>query len=129
MGLTDSLFNKKYHELSLQFKALSEQLSKYETEYAKAYDTQSRLDRIEAFLKKDAEGITELTTEIVRTFVYRMISVSPTEMVYCVAGIKNYSDKEFSERRHEFMKLESIASGSYYDEKVKKTMDYRVVLI
>ncbi|MFA7725616.1 MAG: hypothetical protein WCX25_06015 [Candidatus Izemoplasmatales bacterium] len=50
-------------------------------------------------------------------------------MVYCVAGIKNYSDKEFSERRHEFYQLEPIAQGSYYDEKVKKTMDYRVVLI
>jgi len=129
MGITDALFNKKYHELSLQFKALSEQLTKYETEYAKSYDTQSRLDRIEAFLKKDAEGITELTTEIVRTFVYRMISISPTEMVYCVAGIKKYSDKEFSERRHEFCQLEPIAKGSYFDAKVKKTMDYRVVLI
>ncbi|MFA5037567.1 MAG: hypothetical protein WC479_10390, partial [Candidatus Izemoplasmatales bacterium] len=37
-------------------------------------------------------------------------------MVYCVAGIKNYSDKEFSERRHEFYQLEPIAQGSYYDE-------------
>jgi DNA invertase Pin-like site-specific DNA recombinase len=129
LGITDTLFNTKYHELALQYKTLSDKISKYETEYAKAYDTQSRLDRIEAFLKKDDAGITELTTEIVRTFVYRMISVSPSEMVYCVAGIKNYSDTEFAERRFEFSQLEPIAKGSYYDAKVKKTMDYRVVLI
>lgn len=92
-------------------------------------DAENRIYRFVAFLQKNGSAIVELTTEVLRTFVDRIISVSPTEVVFCVAGIKNYSDNEFAEQRFEFIKKEPIATGSYYDDKVKKTMEYRVVLI
>ena len=37
-----------------------------------------------------------------------MISVSPNESVYCIAGTKDYSDDEFKENRFEFIKTERI---------------------
>jgi hypothetical protein len=43
-----------------------------------------------------------------------MISVSPNEIVYCIAGTKNYSDDEFKERRFEFIKTEPIVVGTYH---------------
>jgi hypothetical protein len=45
-----------------------------------------------------------LDFEMLRSFIYKMISVSPNEIVYCIAGTKNYSDDEFKERRFDFHK-------------------------
>jgi hypothetical protein len=43
-----------------------------------------------------------------------MISVSPNEIVYCIAGTKNYSDDEFKERRFKFIKTDAIVVGTYH---------------
>ncbi|WP_157869926.1 hypothetical protein [Paracholeplasma brassicae] len=48
------------------------------------------------------------------TFIYKMIPVSPNEIVYCIAGTKNYSDNEFKERRFEFLKTEPIIVETYH---------------
>ena len=58
--------------------------------------------------------IDELDSEILSTFIYKMISVSPNEIVYCIAGTKNYSDNEFKERRFEFLKTEPIIVVTYH---------------
>lgn len=73
--------------------------------------------------------ITELDTETLRTFIFKMISVSPSEMVYCIAGTKNYTDKEFSEQREAFIYQTPIASGTYHCDKYDKKMTYRVVVV
>ena len=46
--------------------------------------------------------------------MYKMISVNPRELVYCISGTKNYSDKEFKKRRLEFLKAASIVVGAYH---------------
>ncbi len=58
-----------------------------------------------------------------------MISVSPSKMVYCIAGTKNYTMAEFVERRAEFIKYDPIAEGTYLSEKYNKKMHYKVVVI
>ncbi len=70
-----------------------------------------------------------LDSDILRSFIYKMISVSPTEVVYCVAGTKNYSDIEFSDNRRKFLKLRPIYGGTYFNRKYDKTMDYKVIII
>jgi hypothetical protein len=70
-----------------------------------------------------------LTTEILSTFIYKMISVSPNEIVYCIAGTKNYSDNEFKERRFEFLKTEPIIVETYHAPDGLAKMLYRVVVI
>ncbi len=58
-----------------------------------------------------------------------MISVSPYEIVYCIEGTKNYFDKEFKERRLEFLKTEPIVVGTYHTKDGLTKMKYRVVVI
>jgi site-specific DNA recombinase len=58
--------------------------------------------------------IDTLDSEILRSFIYKMISVSPNEIVYCIAGTKNYSDNEFKERRFDFLNTEPIVVGTYH---------------
>jgi hypothetical protein len=55
--------------------------------------------------------------------------VKPENIVFCVAGTKNYTDKEFSENRHTFEALKPLATGTYHNEKYDKIMNYKVVII
>ncbi|MDX9691598.1 MAG: hypothetical protein RBT45_04020 [Acholeplasmataceae bacterium] len=73
------------------------------------------MDKINEILGKKNLVIDELDSEILSTFIYKMISVSPTEIVYCIAGTKNYSDNEFKERRFEFLKTEPISVETYHE--------------
>jgi hypothetical protein len=70
-----------------------------------------------------------LDFEMLRSFIYKMISVSPKEIVYCIAGTKNYSDNEFKERRFDFLKTEPIVVGTYHKADVLTKMITLVVLI
>jgi hypothetical protein len=92
------------------------------------YDTTQRIDKIKEFTRQK-QGTTTKLDDSLKSFVFKMISVSPSEMVYCIAGTKNYSDAEFSERRKEFLTIEPIAIGTYYCEKYDKKMNYKVVVI
>lgn len=76
-----------------------------------------------------ARMILKLDSDILGSFIYKMISVNPGEVVFCVAWTKNYSDAEFSDNRKKFLKLKPIYTGTYYNEKYDKSMDYRVVII
>jgi site-specific DNA recombinase len=58
-----------------------------------------------------------------------MITVSPNEIVYCIAGTKNDSDDEFKERRFDFLKTEPIVVGTYHKADVLTKMKTLVVVI
>ncbi|MDO9629070.1 MAG: recombinase zinc beta ribbon domain-containing protein, partial [Acholeplasmataceae bacterium] len=127
--LPDSIFNTKYQEYTHRLKELTNEINKLELEHVRIYDTRQRLDRIDEILKQKQNMITELDSEVLRTFIYRMISVSPTEMVYCIAGTKNYTDDEFSLMRKDILKQKPLCTGIYRSEKYDKEMYYRVVVI
>jgi hypothetical protein len=48
------------------------------------------MDKINEILGKKNLVIDELDSEILSTFIYKKISVAPNEIVYCIAGTKNY---------------------------------------
>ncbi|MDD4988074.1 MAG: recombinase family protein [Candidatus Izemoplasmatales bacterium] len=128
-SLSDETFNQKYNAFTKQLKTNLSEIQKLEAEYIANYDTRSRLSKIESTLNRLNEPITEVDSDTLRSFVYRMISVKPDEIIYCVAGKKNYSDQEFSEKRHEFVKVSPIAEGVFHCQKYAKDMHYRVVVI
>ncbi len=99
-SLSDETFNQKYHAYTNQLKANTTETQKLEAEYIANYDTRSRLAKIESTLNQLNEPITEVDSDTLRSFVYRMISVKADEIIFCIAGKKNYIDQEFSEKRH-----------------------------
>jgi len=126
---SEGIFTTKYNEYTTRLNFLSKEKSKLELEHVKTFDTQQRLDTINSMLKKRDLIIETLESDILRSFIYKMISVSPEEIVYCVAGTKNYSDAEFSENRNKFLKLKPIYEGHYHDAKYDKFMNYKVIII
>ena len=127
--IPESIFNAKYLEYSNRLKDLTTEINKLELEHVKNYDTKKRMDKINEILGQKHLVIDELDSDILRSFIYKMISVSPNEIVYCIAGTKNYSDKEFKERRLEFLKTAPIVVGTYHAPDGLTKMKYRVVVI
>ncbi|HAX02651.1 MAG: hypothetical protein A2Y45_01570 [Tenericutes bacterium GWC2_34_14] len=126
---SEGIFTTKYNEYTTKLNFLSKEKSKLELEHVKTFDTQQRLDMINSMLKKRDLVIETLDSDILRSFIYKMISVSPEEIVYCVAGTKNYSDAEFSENRKKFLKLKPIYEGHYHNAKYDKFMNYKVIIV
>ena len=61
--------------------------------------------------------IYELDSDILRSFIFKMISASLNEIVYGITGTKNYSDNEFKERRLDFLKNSPIV-GEHITQRV-----------
>ena len=101
----------------------------FRSEFLHNYDTRSRLASIETSLNQIDKPLTELDGDVLRSFIYKMISIKPDEIVFCVAGTKNYGDEEFKEKRHQFSALVPIAEGVYRNQKYDKIMKYKVVII
>lgn len=127
--LSELDFNQKYQSYTNNLRENNNTIQVLEAEYVSNYDTRSRLAKIESTLNSLNQPITEVDGDTLRSFIYRMISVKPDEIVYCIAGSKNYGDKEFAERRHEFEAITPIAEGVYRSQKYAKIMKYRVVVI
>ncbi|MBU0973745.1 MAG: hypothetical protein KKC20_24110, partial [Proteobacteria bacterium] len=128
-NLSQEDFNSKYQSLTLQLHNNKTEIRKLEGEYLTNYDTRSRLAKIETTLNNLLEPIQEVDSDTLRSFIYKIISVTPENIVFCVAGTKNYTDKEFSENRHTFEALKPLATGTYHNEKYDKIMNYKVVII
>ncbi len=126
---SESLFMTKYNEYSTKMNHLNKEISRLELEHVKTFDTQQRLDTINSMLKNKDLVIDTLDSDILRSFIYKIISVSPEEVVFCVAGTQNYSDTEFAENRKKFLKLKPFYEGHYIDTKYDKHMNYRVIII
>ena len=127
--IPEAIFNTKYREYSDRLKDLTAEINKLELEHVKNYDTRKRMNKINEMLDKKNLVIDELDSEILKTFIYKMISVSPNEIVYCIAGTKNYSDDEFKNRRFEFLSTEPIIVETYHAPDGLTKMLYRVVVI
>jgi len=128
-NLTELDFNTMYQTYSNQLKETNLEVQRLEAEYVTNYDTRARLAKIESTLKQMNEPITEVDGDILRSFIYRMISVKRDEIVFCIAGNKNYGDKEFSARRHEFEALSPIAEWVFRSQIYEKLMRYKVVVV
>jgi len=128
-SFSDSIFNTKYQELSHQLNQLNFEIQKLETDYMENYSTKGRLVKINEILNLQKTQITELDTYVLRAFIYKIIAVEYNDIIFCVAGTKNYSDVEFVEKRNEFIKYEPIATGQYYYEKYNQSMTYKVIVI
>ena len=75
--IPESIFNAKYLEYSNRLKDLTTEINKLELEHVKNYDTRKRMDKINEILGQKHLVIDELDSDILRSFIYKMISVSP----------------------------------------------------
>lgn len=128
-GFSQEMFDSKYQELNDELTDKRIKLQEIETKYIQGHENEQRLSQIKNILNDNKRTLNSLDASTLKAFINRMISVSQNEIIYCINVNKQYTDLEFSNKRHEFINQEPIATGSYYDEKYKIDMKYRIILI
>jgi hypothetical protein len=83
------------------------------------YQKKSKLSQMKKILANQIKPFEKIDIDVFRTFIYRIIAVSRTQIVFCISTDKEYSDAESSTRRYEFSIIPSIANGVIQIEKFK----------
>lgn len=125
----DSIFNNKYGELKFQIEGLYEQLRKLEIEHVNKFNTTNRIEKIDNFLDIQDNKVEEITADLLKAFIHKVLVVERDKVIFCVASTKSYSDNEFNEKRNEFINYPIIHEGNYTHPLLNKYMNYRVILI
>src|SRR5690554_1768273 len=128
-SFNDAVFTNKYNEIKTLIDETQIELEKLESKYLNEYETDYRIKKIADFIKSQENEITEITAEIVKSFIYRVLVLERDEIVYCIAGSTKYTDKEFIEKRNEFLNSQPIYTGFYTNEILKKSMKYTLIII
>ena len=128
-ALSDRIFNEKYQEANQELVFVNKEIDRLEKENLKNFDTTARLNKINEVLSITKQELTEIETDTLRSFIYKIISISPEEIIFCVAGTKNYNDEEFVSKLSEFIKSQAIAESSYHSVKYNKDINYKVIII
>ena len=108
---------------------LSARIKKLELEDVRTQDVKNRLNVIQSILNQKNLQLDFLDADILRTLIFKMISVSPSEIVYFVAGNTHYNDKTFAEQRESLLKRPNLSMGTYVSPKGLGELNYRVVIL
>lgn len=119
----------KYQTLSDELTKQQSIVKKLESKYISDHESFQKLSTIKELLRQRKDGITEFDAQTLRTFLYRAIAVSPTEVVFVINNKMRYSDDEFSKERLQIIDLPGIAEGTYYSDRYNKSMTYKIVMI
>jgi len=127
--LPDELFSKKYKVINDAIRDKMNVITTMQKQVFDSYSRESKFDQMKKALESQKKPFEEISPEIFRFFVYRMIAVSRNEVVFCIAIDKEYTDQEFGERRAEFAALPPFAEGSHFEAQFKNLLKYKVVII
>ncbi|HOJ44631.1 MAG TPA: recombinase family protein [Bacilli bacterium] len=127
--MTEDDFNIKYRELQEELHAKNQEVRQLESNVITSFEVNNRLKQIEEYTSNTRHEATYLDTQLLRTFVYRIIAINRHEVIYFITNSKEYSDQEFANMRKRIINLKSIASSSYSDLDIGIKMQYRVIAI
>jgi len=127
--LPEEVFMKKYQALNFQIRVKMNDINATEKQIMVKFQKETKLSQMKKILAKQTKPFEDLDIDVFRTFIYRIIAVSRTQIVFCISTDNEYSDAEFSARRYEFSILPAIANGTIQIDKYKNTLKYNVVLL
>jgi hypothetical protein len=127
--LSEEIFMQKYQALNSQIRTKMNDINATEKQIMVKFQKESKLSQMKKILARQTKLFEELDVDTFRIFIYRIIAISRTQIVFCISTDKEYSDAEFAARRYEFSIFPAVAEGQVRCEQYKNTLKYRVVLI
>jgi hypothetical protein len=127
--LSEEIFMQKYQALNGQIRTKMNDINATEKQIMVKFQKESKLSQMKKILARQTKPFEELDVDTFRIFIYRIIAISRTQIVFCISTDKEYSDAEFAARRYEFSILPAMVEGQVRCEQYKNTLKYRVVLI
>ena len=127
--LSEEIFMQKYQALNGQIRTKKNDINATEENIMVKFQKESKLSQMKKILARQTKPFVELDVDTFRIFIYRIIAVSRTQIVFCISTNKEYSDAEFASRRYEFSISPAMAEGHIRCEKYKNTLKYKVIFI
>ncbi len=126
--ITKELYSIKFHELNNELHKKEILVKELNKEKDINFDKNQRVAKMKKALKEKNQ-IDTLEVDVLRSFIYRIITINKENIIFCVSANKAYSDKEFTEKIKEFMDYPSIFDGKIISDNKKKILKYKVISI
>jgi hypothetical protein len=127
--LSEEIFMQKYQALNGQIRTKMNDINATEKQIMVKFQKESKLSQMKKILARQTKPFEELDVDTFRIFIYRIIAVSRTKIVFCISTDKEYSDAEFASRRFEFSITPTISDGLFLCQKYKNSLKYNVVIL
>jgi hypothetical protein len=127
--LSEEIFMQKYQALNGQIRTKMNDINATEKNIMVKFQKESKLSQMKKILARQTKPFEELDVDTFRIFIYRIIAISRTQIVFCISTDKEYSDAEFAARRYEFSIMPSISESNFICEHFKNVLKYKVVII
>jgi hypothetical protein len=127
--LSEEIFMQKYQALNGQIRTKMNDIIATEKQIMVKFQKESKLSQMKKILARQIKPFEELDVDTFRIFIYRIIAISRTQIVFCISTDKEYSDAEFAARRYEFSIIPPLVEGTFQNEKLKNSLKYRVVML
>jgi len=120
--LSEAIFMQKYQALNGQIRTKMNDINATEKQIMLKFQKESKLSQMKKILAKQTDQFEKLDIDVFRTFIYRIIAVSRTQIVFCISTDNEYSDAEISARRYEFSVFPAMTDGLFRCEKYKNSL-------
>lgn len=122
--------DKKYRDKIKEYKLINDEIIKLELKKSQASDIKVRLETMDDILKKEITP-DMITPEIMDSFVYSVLVLDKTEIIFLIDVNHTYSIKEVSSKRKEILKIEPSYQNTVHVKRPfrPEVLHYKVVLI
>jgi hypothetical protein len=99
-----------------------------EDSFIKSHEAKERLDTINKILKENKDGIKILTNNLIKSFIQKIISIGPDEIVFCMISNRTHTDKMFAENIDKLLSHPPITEGTFDDPIYPIKMKFKVIV-
>lgn len=123
------ILETKYKEVSTRLQETSKLVKCLENENLLDYVNNQRLEKINSFIKSNKKSVDELTSEILNTFITKLIAVDRQNIIICLHGAEKRDHAYFVDNRKQLAKAKAIHNGVAKLDNFKETLNYKVIIV
>lgn len=123
------ILETKYKETSLKLQEVIKLIKDLEAESLQDYANNQRLDKINSFIKSNKRQVTELTSELLNTFISKIIAVDRENIVICLNSGEKLDHGYYVDHRKQLAKIAPIHMGIAKVPRFKDVLNYKVIIV
>ena len=124
-----NILEDKYKATSLELQTTIKKIKVLETKCLDDFSNNLRLLKINEFIKGYKNGVSELTAEVLNTFIAKLIAVDRNNIVICLHGNEKHDHGYYVDYRTQLIKMDPVYEGTAKLEQFKDTLNYKVIIV
>ena len=126
--IPQEVFNKKLSEVNDRLIVAKNELKKMNDSFIKGHEAKERLATINNILRENKNGIKIITSNLIKAFIQKIISVGSEEIVFCMMSNRTYTDQTFAENIDKFLSHPPVTEGTFNDPIYPIKMKFKVII-